>query len=386
MAIVVHNTQQLIGALNSATAGERVRVKPGTYGVDRSLTVPEGVTLEPVGSATASIVGLSSLQGDLLTLRNEAVVRGLHLENAPGRVGNVVAVSSTGAGSLLTASIEKCVIVNQNAPSGPPPQPPPDAPTFGAVVVFTRNAGLDGPPAPDVGAFVKLAIRSSKIRAAFRALFAMNFASDGQVEVELTENVIEGTLDAIGGVSRPDPVSEAKTTIESRNNVYGPPGQPAADGEPVGWILVGGSSPPFPSPTPGATSSNQLEFNSREDQIVCFGTAIEASAGRRRGTAGPSSDNRATLRLRGLRMRTTGLNAADLKLAGAVSFGDFPTGDRNMLQVDIRDSTGSGQRQNEYADQLPELGIGNDLEFVGTSDAFAASNTNIDPPPPNAFF
>jgi hypothetical protein len=385
--IVVNSAQKLIEALRDATADDRIRLQPRTYKVDRGLTVPQGVTLEGMGgvasgsppAAVAIIEALPSVKGDLLTLRDRAVVKQLRLVDASGRVGNVVAVASTGAGTSLTASIEGCEIVNPNAPSGPLPQPPPDAPTFGAVVVFTRNAGLDGPPPPDVGAFVKLAIRRSTIRAAFRSLFAMNFASDGQVEVELTENFIEGTLDAIGGVSRPDPVSEAKTTIDSRKNVYGPPG-------PVGWILAGGSSPPFPSPTPGATSSNQLELNSREDKIDGFGIAIEANAGRRHPGAGPSSDNRATLRLRGLLMQTTGDKAADLILRGALSFGEFTTGDRNMLQVDIRDSTGSGPRQNKYADQEPEHGIGNDLEFVGTSDAFAASNTRIDPAPPKAFF
>ena len=108
--------------------------------------------------------------------------------------------------------------------------------------------------------------------------------------------------------------------------------------------------------------------------------------------AEPSSNNEATLSVRGLTIQTVGAEAADLQLNAALSHGDFTTGDGNTLRVDIRDSIGSGYRpNNSYADHvgphLPEnFGYGNDLDVLGTPAAFEASNTEIKPAPPDDFF
>jgi hypothetical protein len=128
----------------------------------------------------------------------------------------------------------------------------------------------------------------------------MNFASKGRVEVELTDNIVVGTIDAIGGISRPNAVTKAKTKIVSRRNLYRPTGS-------TGWIIGGGSSPPFTNPVPEATFSNEVDVDSSDDRIDAFGTGIQAFAGRRHDPrAGQSSENRARLKLRRLTIQDDG--------------------------------------------------------------------------------
>jgi hypothetical protein len=391
--IIVTTAKELKEALVEAHAHRRIVVRAGTYPVDGPLTVPEFATLEgegemlgpglPAGFAPESrtrIVALPGTQGDLLRLRNEASIRGLVIEDIPrpvegARLGNTIAVVSTGKHSSTSASIVECEVVNPNEPGGGA-----DGPSGGAIAALTLNLGFDQPPDPHEGAVVEVEIRRSIVRAAGRALFAMNFATNGEVEVELTENVVAGTIDAIGGISRPDKVTGARTAIVTRRNLYLPT-------QPTGWIIVGGSSPPFRNPPPAATSSNQVDVDSRDDRIEGFGTAIEAYAGRRlSNVAGLSSDNQATLKLHGLTIQTTDPTAVDLRLIAAVSFGDFSPGDRNTLSVDIRDSIGSCPPKNDYKDVLPEnSGAGNRLKFKGTRVAFEASNTCIPTPAPTFF-
>lgn len=394
--IVVDTTNELRDALVEAEAGQRILVRAGTYAVDGPLAVPDGVTLEGEGvmlggglptrfkpGTETTIVALSTLEGDLLTLGDNTVVRRLLLQDTRDRVGNVVAVLSRGPDSSVSASIVECEIVNPD----PLDQAGVDGPTGGGVVALTRNPARGDPPAPDTGATVNVQIERSIVRAPGRALFAMNFAPNGRVEVGLTENVVEGTLEAIGGLSRPDRVSGATTTIHSRSNLYTPP---APSG--FGWMIGGGSSPPFAIAGGQETSSNHLDVDSADDRIEGALVAIDAFAGRRRSdTAGLSSDNTAELQLRDLDIQTTGADAADLRLRAAESSGEFLPGHRNTLSVDIRDSTGSGPRANLYrhvfGPLLPEnRGEGNRLEFVGTLAAFQESNAGIDPAPPASFF
>jgi hypothetical protein len=66
----------------------------------------------------------------------------------------------------------------------------------------------------------------------------MNFASHGKVTINLTNNQIGGPLGVIGGLSRPDAVVGATTTIASHGNTYSP--QEPSDVE--AWKIVGGSS------------------------------------------------------------------------------------------------------------------------------------------------
>ena len=48
----------------------------------------------------------------------------------------------------------------------------------------------------------------------------MNFASGGKVTIKLKKNEVGGPLDVIGGLSRPDAVVDATTTIDSHGNLY----------------------------------------------------------------------------------------------------------------------------------------------------------------------
>ena len=107
--------------------------------------------------------------------------------------------------------------------------------------------------------------------------------------------------------------------------------------------------------------------------------------------AGPSSDNSVQLDLRGLRIQTSGPEAADLGLVGAIANGEFPPGDRNTLSVVMRGATGSGPRANFYENVLgptdpANFGMRNRLVFAGTPGQFAAANRGIDPAPPAEFF
>ena len=94
-----------------------------------------------------------------------------------------------------------------------------------------------------------------------KAVFAMNFASRGKVIVNLTKNEIGGPLDVIGGLSRPDAVANATTTINSDGNHYSPQGEVM----PKAWQIIGGSS----SPVGGNanTDSNSAIVQSTDDQI-----------------------------------------------------------------------------------------------------------------------
>jgi hypothetical protein len=87
----------------------------------------------------------------------------------------------------------------------------------------------------------------------------MNFASVGQVTVELTKNDIRGPLDVIGGLSQPDAVANATTTIISQGNHYSP--QAASKVE--AWHIVGGSSSPLGGTA--NTDSNSASIQSTDD-------------------------------------------------------------------------------------------------------------------------
>jgi hypothetical protein len=96
--------------------------------------------------------------------------------------------------------------------------------------------------------------------------------------------------------------------------------------------------------------------------------------------------------LHGLSVQTTTEPlAADLRLFGARSQANgVPPGDGNTLSVFLRKSTGSGPRANVYSDSsspsMTDLGIGNQLEIVGSETAFVRSNDGFDPIPPAEFF
>jgi hypothetical protein len=211
-----------------------------------------------------------------------------------------------------------------------------------------------------------------------QAVFAMNFAARGNVNVELVKNVLGGPLDVIGGLSRPDAVVEATTAITSKGNLYTQPGD---DGP--AWQIIGGSPPPFPGT---GASSNTATADSSGDRIEDFQVGILAIGGRRFSTdGGTCSHNEVRLKLDHLRLQTQGSDAADFLFAGALSGGLFSAGDENTMRVSVVQTTGSGPRKNIYVDSAG-FGSGNRLLFQGAYAAFIHTNQMIDPAPPAEFF
>ena len=147
--------------------------------------------------------------------------------------------------------------------------------------------------------------------------------------------------------------------------------------------------------TEGA-ESNSVRIESQDDRIEGYRIGIHASAGRKiAGMPGTVRHNRGELVLSGLRIKTVGDRAADLSLHGAwletepgASVPTVESVEGNVLQVTLLDSTGSGHRENVYADRSPPefAAVGavphsDRLEFTGTRALFLESNTSFDPAP-----
>jgi hypothetical protein len=227
------------------------------------------------------------------------------------------------------------------------------------------------------------------------ALFIINFAPRGQVEVVVRDSRLAGVLSAAGGASLKDPVTRARTTFRSSRTDY-----VAGQFTRFGWQLVGGSGRPHPGATtsPG-THDSELRVTSDGDRILGFNTGILAVAGRRVGNlSGPSSGNRLDLDLRGLTIRTEGEGAADLRWYGAMSETPLgggerlPPGENNILVARITGSRGSGPRANDF-DHLDgpagpdhDPAAGNLLVVEGSPAAFLRENRDLGPGPDEQFF
>ena len=399
--IVVTTTAELQAALTPANAGKRIVVRAGEYEISQALTVPDDATLVgegemifdesglPTGFAPSGRTVLRStpaLVGDVLTLGDGATLRGLVIDDALGRTGgNVVVVSSRAAGDFISALLAECEIINPN-PAGIVPA----GPTGSALVAITRNPNLGQDPPPHEGAVLRVEMRRSIVRSPSRGtgVFAINFAPHSEIGLVLQRNVIGAGLVTTGGVSRPDAVTGSTVSIESRRNVYW--NQSGLAGI-LGWNLIGGAgSPAFPS---APSTLNRLQVHSREDTVQGFRLGVVAIGGQRylEGSE-PSSSNRLEMDLHGLRVQTTTEPlAADLVLFGARSFvNGVPPGDGNTLRLVLRKSTGSGPRANAYGHSstpsMGDLGVGNQLEIVGSETAFVRSNDGIEPIPSAEFF
>jgi hypothetical protein len=397
--IIVRTVAELQAALTPANAGARIMVRAGDYAVNGPLTVPDRATLVgdgvmrfdqgglPTGFAVSRrtvIRGTVDLVGDILTLGDGASLRTLVVEDAEGRTsGNPVAVVSRMAGDAISARITECEIVNPN-PSGIVPQ----GPTGRALVVMTRNPNLGQDPPPHVGSTLRVKMERSIIRSpgAGYGVFAINFASESEIDLEFGRNVIGGGMTAVGGVGRPNAVTGSSVIIESSRNLYR---SDTTEPTEVGWSLIGGADAPSPILVSEASTSNALEIRSLDDRIEGFATAIDAAGARRfAAVSAPLSSNTVGIRLRGTRLAST---LADLSLVGALSFaeGTFSDGD-NALRASLRGAIGSGPRNNLYADTSSPIGTtlatGNELEIAGTPQEFDRSNENIEPPPPAEFF
>lgn len=409
----VHDTAQLIAALQPSNAGRRIELAAGEYLVDRPLAVPDGTTLVGAGTmqldddglprgfatdtaSTLRVVG--GFSGSVLTLGNGSAMQGLRVVDLPNtdaeprrRLGNVVLVASRRPADRVVASVVDCELINPNQAGFTD-----DGPYGHGVAVLTLNPSLGAPPAAHEGAAVAVRVERSLVRTQTGAVvFAINFAARGHIAVSLEGNQFAGYLVATGGVSRPDAVTGAETAVESRHNLYTVTGWSRA-----GWLLLGGSTSPhfLEASIPGA-SGVSLRFDSKDDRIEGFGTGVWAAAARRLGaTSSPLSDNRLELRLEGTRIASVGEDAADLVLHGAVSEaepwvsgGEFAVGDRNVLRASLTNVTGSGVTGNRFGDvdgpvQPANAGAGNRLVIEGTREQFMSSNRAIEPEPAARFF
>jgi hypothetical protein len=364
----------LINALSHARAGDTILLQAQVYKVGTPLFVPAGVTLQgasgmsldaqglPIGfrgTTPTTIKAIPEFKGNLLTLGKNSLVRRIVLEGAKQAAvdrGNVVAVASEGPNDLVSAAIDECVLINNNESGGGT-----DGPTGGAILAYTRNPQQGAPPPPHVEAVVTLALTKSIVRShkEGKAVFAMNFASRGKVTINLTKNVIGGPLDIIGGMSRPDAVSNATTTINSHGNHYSP--QQPSNG--AAWQIVGGSS----SLVSGNANadSNSASVQSKDDQIENFQVGIAAVGGRRlTNTGGTCSGNKVNLTLTGMKLATNGAPQADFEFVGARSSGEFPAGDNNAVVVDVLAGTNSDPLFHIYLHDA-DFGTPNQLVFKG---------------------
>ncbi len=353
--IVVSDAAGLRDALVPENAGRHILVTRGTYIINEPLVIPDGVVLDgegvmlgrpqpdrfQTGTETRIVVDpAASFAGDVLTLGTGVTIRDLVIEDLAGRRGNVVAIYSRRPGDSLSASIVECEIVNPNVSSLDL-----DGPVGRAVVVLTRNRQLGAPPDPDADAAVTALVTRSIIRSTGggSAIFAINFAPRGNVTVVATANRVYGSVDATGGVSRPDEVTGAHTTLLSQSNLYS-----WLAGTAPAWSVIGGSSVPVAGFVASGASDNLTRFTSVGDRIDGFRVGIFSTSARRQNlTSDENSNNRVELRITHLRLRTAGSGAADLILYGArAENGQYTPGNNNVLQVLMVGVTGSGARAN----------------------------------------
>ncbi|MDQ3082342.1 MAG: serine/threonine protein kinase, partial [Gemmatimonadota bacterium] len=423
---VISSSAEFVAALDPANAGRRIRLRAGTYDIVQPLTVPDGMTLEgegvmqfapngnPTGFSNGSRTTLrmtASIGGDVLTLGDGVTVRNIEIMDLAGRSGNVVAVASRRPGDRVSATIVESVIVNPNPL------------TIGAggalgrgLYVTTRNLNMGADPPPDEGAVVAVRLLRSVIRspAGGGGFFAYNFSANSRISLEVTRNVIGGSNEANGGVSRPDAVHDSEVHIASQGNLYRNEWEDPCASELRGWNLTGGSGAPIPLALP-ETTRNRLRVRSVDDRIDGFTTGVLATGSRRFFDAplnAPPTGNHIDLQLIGTtistpscasvsrRASTSGISAAepavgDLQLIGGwVKYQGLAAGDGNTVRVELRNVTGSGTRSNQYASAATSFGplpvrlqgIGNRLEIVGSPETFARTNRGINPAPGAKFF
>ncbi len=403
--IVVTTTAELQAALTPGNAGKRILVRAGEYETAQALTVPDDATLVGEGEMTFDDAGLpagigpagrtvirstAALVGDILTLGDGSTLRNLVVEDVLGRqaaspplAGNPVVVSSRAPGDFVSALIVECELINPN-PSGIGPQ----GPTGRALVGITKNPNLGSDPPPHDGSTVLIEMKRSIVRSpgAGYGVFLINFSSHSEVRVVLRRNVIGGSLNASGGVSRPDAVTGSRTSIQSIGNLYR--SEVATPGS-SGWTLIGGTTAPIPGLASKASTFNSLDIHSNDDTIDGFAAGVSATGGfRPNALSESSSSNCADLNVHGLTLQST---SADFVLFGANSVVDgVSPGDGNTVHLLLRKASGSGPRANQYADSWTPsgvgLGVGNELWITGSARAFERTNDDVDPIPPTEFF
>jgi hypothetical protein len=425
-AALIGTSAELLAALSPANAGKRIHLRAGKYDIDRSLTVPDGMTLEGEGVMTFAREGyatgfrdgprttirmIANAGGDLLTLGNNVTLRNIEIVDLDGRIGNLVKVESRRPADSVSAVITESVLINPN------PLVPASA-SGRALQVSTRNANRGNESPSHKGAVVSVKLLRSVVKSPVGGggFFAFNFAPDSRISLGILRSLIGGSNEANGGVSNPDAVTDSEVRITSRESVYRNEWADRCAQPVTGWNLTGGSGTPVARTLP-ETARNRLIVQSTDDRIEGFTTGIGASGARRFYAAplnGPSTGNSIDLQLVGTTISTpecpsgvvgsvnvSGTPSArsgtvtDLRLIGAnVTRGHFAPGDGNTLRVELRGVTGSGRRGNRYAhagsfssDLEPEFrGKGNRLEIVGDPESFRRINRAIDPAPAPEFF
>jgi len=367
----------------------------GTYELSESLHVPDGVTLigegtmefdaaglpEGIGSVGRTVLkSTASLTGDVVRLGNGAGLQALVVEDVSGRIGNVVVVSSRAPGDSVAGTIFQCEIMSPNPAAGSPA-----GPSGRGVLLITRNelGPVDPPPHPDSSLSLSMYASIVHSPGGGSGLMAINFSSNSRISVILVGNVFGGGLDVAGGVSRPNAVRESSISIDSSGNLYR-----SEFSLPVnGWQLYAGvDAPLLPQGVVAETAIlNRLEFISSDDQLRGFSTGIFAAAGfRYNQPADVISMNELEIRATDLVMQSTN---RDLVLYGdASSVASRSAGDGNILRAVLRDSSGSGLRDNRYGHSSTSLGTDNALILPGNANAFVKSNRNIRPAPAAELF
>src|SRR5688500_6596582 len=246
--IIVTTTAELQSALSPPNAGAHILVRAGVYDVSQALTVPDGATLvgegvmngdesgRPTGFEPAGrtlLKATAALVGNVLTLGDGATVRGLAIEDVVGRLvpGSGVAVLSRAAGDFISARVEECEIINPNPPGN-----------SRGLVVMSQNPDLEP---PHEGAVLRVQMAGSIVRSprAANGIFAINFASHSQIQLDVESNVIGGTLGVAAGVGLPDAVTGASIVIQSSHNLYR---SESLVPTPTGWQLFAGADAPIP--------------------------------------------------------------------------------------------------------------------------------------------
>ncbi len=418
---------ELAAALVPANAGRRVRLRAGTYDIDKLLVVPDSMTLEGAGVMRFDADGLptgfsddtrttlrmiASLGGDMLTLGDGVTIQNLEIVDLVGRSGNVVGVSSRHPRDQISATIIEAVIVNPG-----PLALGAGGPLGRGLSVITRNLNMGADPPPDNGSVLSVRVVRSIIQSAAGGggFFAYNFTANSKISLDIASSVIGGSNEANGGVSRPEPVHDSEVRIASRGNLYRNEWADPCASPLRGWNFTGGSGAPIPIPL-AETRRNSLHVRSTNDRIEGFTTGVLATGSRRFFASPlnpPPSGNHLDLQLIGTTISTpscadAGRSAntsgvpstqyravADLRLTGAwVENTTLAPGDSNTLRVELRGVTGSGQGSNEYlhaggvVGELPGhlRGSGNRLDIIGSSEAFVRTNRGITPAPASRFF
>jgi hypothetical protein len=395
--IVVSDPSQLWGTLSDpSSAGKTIRLLAIDYPVTQPLVLREGATLVGAGVMTYHADGLPAgidpdtrsrllaaptLVGDILTLRDGSKVAGVSIEDfmwtqelRARSSGNLLVVSSTQANDRITATIEECELQNPNG-SGVAF----NGPSGRGLVVITRNPREAVPPAPHTGASIAAVMRRSIIHSPGNGscVFAINFAPEAQVSVSLERNVLGGTLDCDGGVSRPFTVTGSRTSIDSQGNLYQSDSADPNDNAGAGWQLTGGSGPPVSFLHVGTTSDTELDMHSVNDRLEGFWVGIYAVGGRRNfvsGISGPTNDCRTIIDMQGTRMTSI---FVDVWLFGVESEAmDLDPGDHNMLHVSMRDvQSASVGVENLYG---RAMGVDADGNFAPLDSPFDGTGNRLE--------